>query len=324
MIAAPVPLPLPNLATLPVAPKSQLPITDAQVRQFVEQGYLVVENLVSAAELALLEADTLALARGAYPCDSLKPVDATLSDQAVLERLLCIHQPHYISPVIRQFVAHAGISAVLGRIVAAHLPYWDGAVKCMQSMLFVKPPGKQGQAWHQDEIYIPTRDRSLCGAWIAIDDATRQNGCLSVIPGSHRTGYLYPFRDHHNLREFDGPQEMHGFDASGETLVECPRGSVVFFNGYLLHRSRKNRSRTYRRALVNHYMNAWSLLPWCMEGQIAKHETYVAKADNRAIVPVHGQDPYADRGYEKPHDNVWLRGFDPEGARLETQDATPG
>jgi ectoine hydroxylase-related dioxygenase (phytanoyl-CoA dioxygenase family) len=62
-----------------------------------------------------------------------------------------------------------------------------------QSIFFVKGPGKSGQAWHQDEvccfwwmpvpihnvqIYIPTRDRSLCGAWIAIDDATIENGCM--------------------------------------------------------------------------------------------------------------------------------------------------
>ena len=38
---------------------------------------------------------------------------------------------------------------------------------------------------------IPTRDRSLIGAWIAIDDANIENGCLWVIPGSHRNGYLY-------------------------------------------------------------------------------------------------------------------------------------
>src|SRR3954466_9438000 len=112
----------------------------------------------------------------------------------------------------------------------------------MQSMLFVKPPGLPGQAWHQDEIYIPTRDRSLAGAWIAIDDATVENGCLRVLPGSHRMGYLYPQRQHTDLEEFDFAGESHGFDDAGEVAVEVKAGSVVFFNGYLLHRSRRNRS----------------------------------------------------------------------------------
>ena len=56
-------------------------------------------------------------------------------------------------------------------------------IKSMQSMLFIKPAGKPGQAWHQDEYYIPTRDASLTGVWIALDDATIENGCLWVRPG---------------------------------------------------------------------------------------------------------------------------------------------
>ena len=286
-------------------------VTDEQVQFYVEQGYLVLERLVPESDLELLRQDTVALARGVYPCDGIKPTPAGWNDQQVLESILCIHQPHQISPVMRSFITHPRITAVLSRIVAAHLPFWDGAVKCMQSMLFVKPPGKQGQAWHQDEIYIPTRDRSLCGAWIAMDDATRENGCLRVIPGSHRTGYLYEQRDHKNSREFDFAPESHGFDESREILVECPAGSVVFFNGYLLHRSLKNRSQVYRRALVNHFMNSHSFLPWCMEGAIGKGEAHVASADNRTVLSVSGTDPYAWKGYRAADKNVYLRGYDP-------------
>lgn len=173
----------------------------------------------------------------------------------------------------------------------------------MQSMLFVKPPGFQGQAWHQDEIYIPTRDRSLIGAWIALDDASIENGSLWVIPGSHKTGYLHPQRDHNRTDEFDFGQESYGFDDSSEIPVEVKTGAVVFFNGYLLHRSQKNRSGIYRRVLVNHYMNSWSLLPW----SIRQGES-PANADRRCIVPVAGKDPYAWKGIEKPPQSVGIRG----------------
>jgi phytanoyl-CoA hydroxylase len=79
-------------------------------------------------------------------------------------------------------------------------------------------------------------------------------------------------------------------------------GTVVFFNGYLLHRSFKNRSQTYRRVLVNHYCNAWSLLPWSIrEGERP------ATADRRNVIPVAGTDPYAWKGYETPPNDVWLR-----------------
>ncbi len=277
-------------------------VSEAQVRFFVEQGYLIAENLVSPAELEELKADTNFIARGGYPNKSLKPLPADTSDAEVLHNILCIHQPHYISPVMKKYVQHAGICGVLSQVTAAHLPYWDGSVKCMQSMLFVKPPEFQGQAWHQDEIYIPTRDRSLIGAWIAIDDATVENGCLYIIPASHRQGYLYPQRPHNNPDEFDFAPESYGFDESQEVPVEVKAGTVVFFNGYLLHRSRKNRSKGYRRVLVNHYMNAWSLLPWSL-----KEGEHVAMADRRKIVPVVGVDPYAWKGFEPTGQDVWLR-----------------
>jgi hypothetical protein len=276
--------------------------TDAQVRQFVEDGFLVLPDLVTMEEVEELRRDTAHIARGGYPCETIQPLPPETTDDEALHSVLCIHQPHFVSPVMQKYVTHPKICGVLSQITAAHLPFWDGSVKCMQSMLFVKPPTFQGQAWHQDEIYIPTRDRSLIGAWIALDDATVENGCLYVLPGSHRTGYLYPQRDHDNLDEFDSARESYGFDESAEIPVEVKTGTVVFFNGYLLHRSRKNRSNIYRRVLVNHYMNAWSRLPWSLaEGESP------ATADRRNVVPVAGVDPYAWKGYDTPPHNVYMR-----------------
>ena len=277
-------------------------LDDRQVRFFVEQGYLVVPDLVTPGEVDEMRGDVPALARGAYGGQGIPDVPADSTDEEVLGSILCIHQPHYLSPVVEKYVRHPKVCGALSQIVAAHLPFWDGSVKCMQSMFFVKPPGFQGQAWHQDEIYIPTRDRSLCGAWIALDDATVENGCLWVLPGSHRSGYLYPQRDHDNPDEFDFAQESHGFDDSAEVPVEVKTGALVFFNGYLLHRSRKNRGSATRRVLVNHYCNAWSLLPWSL-----KEDERPATADRRCVIPVCGVDPYAWKGYEDAPDQVWFR-----------------
>jgi phytanoyl-CoA hydroxylase len=277
-------------------------VSQEQMRSFVENGFLVVPDLVSGEEIEELRRDTVDLARGKYPCASLQPLPGDLSGEEALANILCIHQPHFVSPVMEKYVRHPLVCGALSQITAAHLPNWDGSVKCMQSMLFVKPPGFQGQAWHQDEIYIPTRDRSLIGAWIAMDDATVENGCLWVMPGSHRMGYLYPQRAHDNPDEFDFAPESHGFDEAGEVPVEVKSGTVVFFNGYLLHRSFRNRGSTYRRVFVSHYCNAWSLLPWSL-----KEGERPATADRRAIIPVAGIDPYAWKGTEPIRNDVWLR-----------------
>jgi ectoine hydroxylase-related dioxygenase (phytanoyl-CoA dioxygenase family) len=290
--------------TLPAGPEIDVPkiASEDQVRFFVENGYLIVPNLMTSEEVEELRRDAVHIARGGYPTRSLEPLPAEMSDQEILQSILCIHQPHFVSPVMRRYAQHPKICGILSQIIGAHLPWWDGSVKCMQSMLFVKPPGFQGQAWHQDEIYIPTRDRSLCGAWIALDDATIESGCLWVIPGSHRYGYLFPQHAHNNPDEFDFASESYGFDESGEVPVEVKTGALVFFNGYLLHRSRKNRGSNYRRVLVNHYCNSWSLLPW----QVREGET-PASADRRCVIQVAGSDPYAWKGYEPNPENVWLR-----------------
>lgn len=277
-------------------------VSDKECQFFIENGYLVVPNLLSHSEIEELRQDTVTLARGEYECDNMKPLPDSVTDEDAIGRILCIHQPHFVSDTIEKYVKHPKICGILSQITAAHLPFWDGSVKCMQSMLFVKPPNFQGQAWHQDEIYIPTRDRSLIGAWIAMDDANVENGCLWVLPGSHRQGYLYPQRNHENPDEFDFAQESYGFDGSEEVPVEVTTGTLVFFNGYLLHRSRKNRGSTFRRVLVNHYCNSWSLLPWSIrEGERP------ASADRRCIVPVSGVDPYSWKGYDDPPKSIGLR-----------------
>ena len=219
---------------------------EAWHRHYTDHGYLVVEDVVSSAEVAALNAEAARICRdhGA----ELRP------DGAVrFEDVLCLHFPHKLSPLMRGVMAHPGIADILTAIIGPN-------VKAMQSMMFVKNAGKPGQAWHQDEFYIPTRDRSLAGGWIALDDATIENGCLWVLPGSHKPGILWPMHPH-GSDEFDAGSEAHGFPTQDPVPVEVKAGSVVFFNGYLLHRSLKNRSSGFRRALVNHYMSAESLLP---------------------------------------------------------------
>ena len=279
-------------------------LSQAQIESFREQGFLVVEGLLGDEDVEAIRSDAIKLCRGEYKSENLHPVPNEESDTAALSRYLCIHQPHHVSPVMREFLAHPAVSRALARLVAPD-------VKCMQSMLFIKPPRFPGQAWHQDEVYIPTRDRSLTGAWYALDDVTVENGCMWVLPGSHRNGYLYPQRLHGRPEEFDSAQESYGFDDREEVPVACRAGAVVFFNGYLLHRSRKNRSDRFRRVLVNHYMNAYSLLPWHRPPEDGR----MALADYRGIMMVAGDDPYAWKGTVEGGD-AHVRTFDP--AALET------
>jgi ectoine hydroxylase-related dioxygenase (phytanoyl-CoA dioxygenase family) len=266
------------------------------VEFFRENGFLVLEDGLTPAEVSAVHEETVSLCRGerGEMVNYDLPVEQ-LSDNELVSRVLCIHQPHHASEKLASYIAHPPVVDVLTRIIGPN-------VKCMQSMLFIKSSGKPGQAWHQDEDFIPTRDRSLCGAWMALDDANTTNGCLWIIPGSHKRGVLYPQYPHNDDR-FDCAVESFDFPYTDDdaVAVEVPAGAVVFFNGYLLHRSLPNSAPegTYRRALVNHYMSAESLLPWVYE-----NGKPMAKQDYRGVVMVAGEDPYAYKGLtagKKPH-----------------------
>ena len=260
-----------------------------------ENGYLVVDNALSPDEVQALRDEATRVCRGELgDVRGVEPANPGEPDADVLRRYLCIHFPHKISPLMERYLAHPKMVETLTQIIGPD-------VKCMQSMLFIKAAGKPGQDWHQDEDFIPTRDRSLAGGWIALDDATVENGCLWVIPGSHKPGILWPMHQREDPR-FDCADSSHEFPYSDDDAipVEVKAGSIVFFNGYLLHRSLPNRAQSgYRRVLVNHYMSASSLLPWRKPT-----DTRMALADYRDIVMIAGKDPFAFKGLESladPH-----------------------
>ena len=214
-------------------------------QKYIDDGYLVVADIFDPATIENIQAEIPKFLDGTYPVKNpLKENDSGL---------LAVHFHHWDSHPILETINHPKINSVFQTIVGAHIPHWDGRVKCMQSMLFLKPSGFPGQAWHQDERFIATRDRSLVGVWIALDDATLENGCLRVIPGSHKMGKLWPTKPHNETEEFDPSDESFGFNDDDEEVIELKAGSAVFFNGYLLHRSLRNSSDTSRRALVHHY-----------------------------------------------------------------------
>jgi phytanoyl-CoA hydroxylase len=268
---------------------------------YIESGFALLADALTPAEVAAVNADALKLCRGDYGTIRYglsdvdpheKPVDMASagSDDEMLRRYLCIHFPHKVSTAARRALTNPRIVEGLTAVIGPN-------VKAMQSMLFIKSEGKPGQAWHQDEYFIPTRDRSLTGVWIALDDATVENGCLWVLPGSHRRGVLYPTHEQSDPR-FDCTVEAYAFPYRDDDAVpvEIPAGTALIFNGYLLHRSLENSGRHgYRRALANHYMSAESLLPW----RPPREGEHLAMVDYRDIVMVAGEDPYAYKGTEE-------------------------
>lgn len=261
-------------------------VSQENIDHYRSDGFLIVPDLMTPEEILELRRETISIFRGKRgPVPGLVEVPQDEPDENVLKRYVAIHFPHKISPIIRALLSHPHIIDVLSRIVSPNL-------KCMQSMLFVKAPGKAGQSWHQDEYYIPTRDKSLTGVWIAIDDATLDNGCLWIIPRSNREGFIRKRVANENKDYADvDTADVSDYSESEKVPVEIKSGSAIFFNGYTLHSSLSNRTEDkFRSALVNHYMSSESMLPWDQDGKLPPTE------DLRDICMVAGQDPYSYKG----------------------------
>jgi len=145
-----------------------------------------------------------------------------------------------------------------------------GDIKSIHSMLINKPPDLDGRhPLHQDLLYFPFRPAdSIVASWTALEPCTRENGCLVVVPGSHRGELLAhgnPKWEYLNLGYF-GVKDESLRDARRH--LEMEPGDTVFFHPLLVHGSGRNRTSGFRRAISTHYASAHCrFLPGLETGQ---------------------------------------------------------
>lgn len=141
----------------------------------------------------------------------------------------------------------------------------------VQSMYFYKEPGAPGQAAHQDYYYIRNNPNTLTAAWVAMEYTNEENGCLYVIPGSHKLGLL-PHGSVKNLKEHEAwTQETEGIDLSQEIPVVLNKGDILIFHSLLIHSSTRNRSTRWRRSYVCHYI---------------RHDSQIEREDLKKKIPL--------------------------------------
>lgn len=266
-------------------------VTVEEYTNFRRNGFLVVRNLVSPTEIAELRQHTDDLMQGRLPeqrtqmtardvtkdgavtVQGLEAPPANLSPTEKAQHFLRIHMLHRKLELHERYMLHPRVLDVLEVIIGPD-------VLAMQTMLFLKPPGKPGQGWHQDSYYIPTHPDTLCGAWIAIDPADELNGAMWMAKGSGIEP-IYPpcpevsygfgdklISDITYVKGVSDPNDSANMlarvaDRYDQVLVPANPGDVVFFNGHVLHRSKKNfTDDRFRRSFVSHYCNARSFTQW--------------------------------------------------------------
>jgi phytanoyl-CoA hydroxylase len=265
-----------GMAARAVHPYGRSMIRVDEYVRFREQGFLIVRGLVAPDEVRELldHVDDLLAGRVSVP-GAPGFGDDNKTAEARLEHLLRIHMLHRHLEIHERYMLHPGIVDVVAALVGPD-------VLALQTMLFVKRPGGSGQGYHQDSFHIIAQPDTLIGAWVALDRADTENGCLWVTAGSQNEP-VYPDADetagHGGDRLLAGIPSISGADdpdesrnglaaiaakyAGRERPAVLDPGDVVFFGGHVLHRSHPNRSATRsRRSFVAHYCNARSYVPW--------------------------------------------------------------
>lgn len=267
-------------------------VTVDEFRAFRRDGFLVVRDLIPPAAVDELRAHSDDLVAGRLPeqratvaerrdldadtgttVQLLDAPPADLDDAERAQWFLRLHMLHRRLELHERYLLHPRILDVLEALIGPD-------VSALQSMLFLKPPGKPGQGWHQDSFYIPTHPDTLCAAWIAIDRCDEENGAMWFARGSHAEPIYPPPTDTYGfsdqtmladvtcVRGVSDPDDTRNAltpiaDRYEHVLTACDPGDVVFFDGHVLHRSLANASSDrMRRAFVGHYMNARSLTEW--------------------------------------------------------------
>jgi ectoine hydroxylase-related dioxygenase (phytanoyl-CoA dioxygenase family) len=264
-------------------------MTVQQYHTFRQQGFLVVRGLLSPEEVAELQTHTEDLMQGRLPeqvaqmaerdvsldggvtIQRLEAPPAHLSPSEKAEYFLRIHMLHRQLALHERYLLHPRVLDVLQVLIGPD-------ILALQTMLFLKPPGKPGQGWHQDSYYIPTHPDSLCGAWVAIDDCDELNGAMWMAVGSQhepvyppKSGYGHGDRQLEDIDYISGasnPDDSQNdlsriADRYPQLLVPARAGDVVFFAGHILHRSKRNfTTDRFRRSFVGHYCNARAFTQW--------------------------------------------------------------
>ncbi len=220
------------------------------VEQFRENGYLPARPLLATEEVARL--------RGAV----FRILDGRSDRAPELMRNLSGDEENVVIQVVNAWEAEPEVFAYLfhpGLARAAATLMGTDAVRVWHDQVQYKPPRKGGPTvWHQDHPYWPVLEPAdLVSAWLALDDADVENGCMSIVPRSHLWGRYGDGTV--GIRPEDwGPAHDPAFVPRGESAVPVacptPAGHVMFHHCMTWHGAPPNRSGRGRPAIAVHFM----------------------------------------------------------------------
>jgi phytanoyl-CoA hydroxylase len=245
-------------------PRSAAALTTDEIERYRREGWLLLRGLLEPGHVADCLEALQHIADGTRPLASSKALfePAVKAGQAradaAIDRVRKFIDFTGDFPALHRAAMKRRLHAALDRILG------EGRVM-FQDMALVKPPriGSE-KRWHQDAAYFRVSDPGLIvGVWIALDRATRENGCMQLVPGSHLGGPV-PHVAMVDVNECHiRPDQVH---PERRIAVEMEPGDALVFHSCLHHFTEPNTSGLRRRAVQFHYHQLG--LEW---GDLAMH-----------------------------------------------------
>lgn len=234
---------------------------EARRQAWNEDGFFVLRGLVDPAEARAIEDEVVARIRADppehHPGETLyaagpnyaifpekAPSPSAVNPEDRIAKVFNCHPEGRARAVAESAIVVDAVADLLG-------PDLD----CFQSQFIFKNPGVIGQPWHQDSYYFRFDRQPQVGVWLALSRATLENGCLWVLPGSHKKEIFehIPDRRPEANRAY---MEIVSEDDSAKVPALMEPGDVLFFHSYLMHMSTDNIAAERRSAMVYHYARA--------------------------------------------------------------------
>ena len=185
---------------------------------------------------------------------------------------------------------------MVGQLIGDNFALWNSS--------FFAKPAKNGQAtpWHQDGEYWPITPLATCTVWIALDHATEKNGCLQVIPGSHKKQQLL---QHHtnDSNNITLNQELNSdcYDSSLAQNIILKPGQISLHDVYLVHGSGVNHSNNSRRGMTLRYMPTSSVYDRKLATEMRTNDDPKLRMSERTLYLMRGLDKSGHNDFSIRH-----------------------
>lgn len=226
-------------------------VSAEQMQEYIENGFFIVRRLVAPEPLRELAEHLDRAALGKLSPGIFVQVEPEVQKSGAatghpLDRVRKVAHLAKNDPFFRSFVSQDRILGLMRGILGANIRYFGDEAQ-------LKPPFLgSAHPWHQDAPYFHPEPFPCATVWIAVDPATRENGCMEVIPGGHKKGIL-PRRTGQAWFE-DGELDI------SQAVPACLEpGDALVFHVLLPHGSGPNRTSLRRRSMIARYVNVDAL-----------------------------------------------------------------